>query len=217
MGPEDSKEKVRISHGMAQLVSGATIPLRAWGRFFLDPTTTDDQELRAQAFSIYFCSLYDIFEASERGLPRLVDEARQKGFDTLGMNGEILAVKAQFAGKLLSLVSTDLQLTVRYARDQWVHGFLNNYSQRNVKVKLVKDLRIDSKEFSWDEFQSRFSESVRSHGGIGQALSQAAKIMVSHPKWIMEIDTLSSDPGEVAEALMKDCILLPFSTRNNEA
>ncbi len=205
-------DRNRLAGQIVQLVHGTTAPLRAWGRFFLDSEAQRrDPELAAQAFSIYFVSLFDVSDLSRNDrLPKIADEARRLGHGDLGLSADIFAEKSRYAAKVLSMVPRDLQLVVRFFRDSCVHGPLGNYSRDSISIKFAENDEIKSTNISKGEFGNLLEKITKEHGDLGLALSQAATLTIGHPSWLDEIEELIVDPNKLKQALAIGAIPFPW-------
>lgn len=210
----DNDDRRRLASRIAQLVHGTTAPLTAWGEYFLDPEKQQaDPKLAAQAFSIYFMSLYDVAELSmSHRLPKIAVEARAMGHNDIALQAEIFESKSGFALELLLTVPENLQIFVKFCRDTFVHGPLTNYSNDRVSTKIARNGKIDTPTFPRYEFDARCRPYLGSNGDFGPALSEAARLTVAQRRWIDEIQGLQCDPNELRAALIRGAVPFPWKS-----
>lgn len=207
-------EKHRIVSAIVQITHGATNPLSIWGPYFSDTQKQHEDNLLSQAaFAIYFCTLYDVFDAGTRRLPILKNEARAGGYKGIAISCHTLGKQLAFSGDILSKVPLTVQMCVRYYRDQWVHGPLGNYfRESDIRVKLVEDLEFvptDQCVLDFHDFHKTVEKISAEYNGPAGVLSKAAEAISTHQDWLKQIEHLNCPPDELYRSLMQDSVISP--------
>jgi len=171
----DKQLFLKLVNRLYEVILGNLSTFTCWGFYLFSEEFDKEPELRNKLGVLWICALLDSVQAQKGALHRVIIEASDNGFESIEENGRQLQNFCVLIAEFLGEFSREEQIYLIDLRNQWVHSYLINRHQDNVKIKYVADGEFMSDRISSDVY----NEILRSCHARGASVDEVLSPIIA--------------------------------------